>query len=265
MVAGHGARTATVPVVRASDPTMADCLDLDRVAPTRRPAGRAAGTQRWRELLFVHWSFPAAAVRALVPRSLELDLWGGRAWVGLVPFRMEATRTWWMPRPFGLDFLETNLRTYVHHRGAPGVYFFSLEASSWLAVHAARWSWGLPYHHAAMAATRTGDRVSYTSRRKRRGPATLDVTYDVGQALGPSAPGTLQHFLLERYHLMVERRGRVRRGQVHHRPYPAHAASLVSLDQSLVTAAGLPADGRLETVHYSPGVEVEVFGPFYDR
>ena len=103
---------------------MADCLDLDRVAPTRRPPGPAAGTQRWRELLFVHWSFPADVVRALVPPALELDLWRGRAWVGLVPFRMEATRTSWMPRGTGLTFLETNLRTYVHRDGAPGVYFF---------------------------------------------------------------------------------------------------------------------------------------------
>ncbi len=243
---------------------MADCLELDRVAPTRRPTGRAAGTQRWRELLFVHWSFAADEVRALVPRSLELDLWAGRAWVGLVPFRMEATRTWWMPRALGLDFLETNLRTYVHHQGRPGVYFFSLEASSWLAVRAARWSWGLPYFKAAMTAERTGDRVHYRSRRKRAAPAPIDVTYDVGDALGRSEVGSLQHFLLERYHLFVEKRGRLRRGQVHHVPYPARAASLVSLDQGLVTAAGLPASGRLETVHYSDGVEVEVFGPYHD-
>ena len=243
---------------------MADCLDLDRVAPTRRPPGRNQGTQRWRELLFVHWSFPVDVVRALVPPSLELDPWAGRAWVGLVPFRMEATRPWWLPRALGLDFLETNLRTYVHHRGKPGVFFFSLEASSWLAVKAARWTWSLPYFHAAMSVARDGDRVTYRSRRKRAPGAKLDVAYDVGAALGPSEVGTLQHFLLERYHLFVERRGRVRRGQVHHAPYPARAATIASLDQGLVEAAGLPGDGRLETVHYSDGVEVEVFGPFHD-
>lgn len=244
---------------------MGDCLDLDRVAPTVRPAGRNAGTQRWRELLFVHWSFDPEVVRALVPRSLELDLWADRAWVGLVPFRMEATRTWWMPRALGMNFLETNLRTYVHHRGKPGVYFFSLEASSWLAVKAARWTWSLPYFHASMSARRCGDRVAYRSQRKRAPAAKVDVTYDVGAPLGPSEVGSLQHFLLERYHLFALRRGAVRRGQVHHPPYPARAASIVSLDEGLLAAAGLPGDGRLETVHYSDGVEVEVFGPFRDR
>ena len=239
-----------------------DCLDLDRVAPSVRPRGRAAGTQRWRELLFVHWSFDADAVRALVPPSLELDLWGGRAWVGLIPFRMQQTRLWWMPRALGLNFLETNLRTYVHHRGQPGIFFFSLEASSWLAVKGARWSWGLPYMHAAMAVERDGDRVHYRSERKGDRHAALDVSYDVGADLGPSAVGTQQHFLLERYHLFVEQRGKLRRGQVHHVPYPARIASIVSLDDGLVAAAGLRGGATLETVHYSAGVDVEVFGPF---
>jgi uncharacterized protein YqjF (DUF2071 family) len=242
---------------------MAESVELDRVAPTRRPDGRAAGHQRWRELAFVHWSFAADAVRALVPRSLELDLWAGRAWVGLVPFRMRDIRPRWLPRALGLDFLETNLRTYVHAGGKPGVYFFSLEASSWLAVKAARWSWSLPYFHAAMTVERGGAGVRYRSRR-RRGDARLAMDYDVGDELGPSAVGTLQHFLLERYHLFAEREGRLRRGQVHHQPYPVRSASIVSLDEGLLAAAGLPGDGRLETVHYSDGVDVEVFGPYHD-
>jgi uncharacterized protein YqjF (DUF2071 family) len=240
---------------------MADCLDLDRVAPTRRPAGTASGSQTWRELLFVHWSFAPEVVRAVVPPGLALDLWGGRAWIGVVPFRMEATRAAWMPRRLGLEFLETNVRTYVHHDGAPGVYFLSLEAASWLAVQVARRGWGLPYFHATMHAERTGERVAYRSRRRGDPGASLDVTYDIGAELGPSLPGTQQHFLLERYYLFAERRGRLRRGQVHHHPYPARRATVTALTEGLVAAAGLPATGAPETIHYSAGVEVEVFGP----
>jgi uncharacterized protein YqjF (DUF2071 family) len=237
------------------------CLPLDRISPTRRPQGPAAGTQRWRELLFVHWSFPPEVVRPLVPESFELDLWQGRAWVGLVPFRMEATRPSWLPKRAALDFLETNLRTYVHRKGEPGVFFSSLEASSWLAVRAARLTWTLPYFHATMTAERTGDRVDYRSHR-REGDThpELDVSYEIGEPLAASVPDTLQHFLLERYFLFVERRGEVLKGQVHHSPYAAHSARILSLREELLGAAGLP-EGRLETVHYSPGVEVEVFGP----
>ena len=160
-----------------------------------------------------------------MPTSFELNLWQGRAWVGLVPFRMEATRPSWLPRRAALDFLETNLRTYVHRNGEPGVFFFSLEASSWLAVRAARLMWGLPYQHAEMHAERDEDRVVYHSGRidDERAPR-LDVTYDIGEELGPSAVGTLEHFLLERYYLFVEKRGRPLKGQVHHTPYPARRA-----------------------------------------
>lgn len=233
-------------------------MKLDRKKPTR-PEGSNSGTQRWRELLFVHWSFDPEVVRKLVPKSMELDLWEGQAWVGLVPFRMEATRPSWLPHAAALDFLETNMRTYVHRDGKPGVYFFSLEASSWLAVRAARIGWGLPYHHADMSVVRDGDRVAYGSTRKE-GEATLDVVYDVGEPLGPSEIGTLQHFLLERYYLFSEHRGRVMTGQVDHVPYPARKAEVVSIKESIIAAAGLKG-GKFETAHYSDGVEVEVFGP----
>jgi uncharacterized protein len=238
-----------------------DCLDLDRVAPTQRPPGDNSGTQRWRELLFVHWSFDAEVVRPLIPKSFELDLWQGRAWVGLVPFRMEATRPSWIPKQAGINFLETNLRTYVHRNGQPGVLFFSLEADSWLAVRAARMMWGLPYRHAEMRAERNKDVITYESVRVDdvRAPR-VDVTYEIGDDLGASKVGSLEHFLLERYLLFVEKNGTPLKGQVHHNPYPARKAKIESLEDQLVSAAGLP-EGKLETVHYSEGVEVEVFGP----
>jgi uncharacterized protein YqjF (DUF2071 family) len=236
-------------------------LPLDRIAPTRRPPGPSAGTQRWRELLFLHWSVPIDAVRPLVPAALELDPWDGRMWVGAVPFCMEAVRTSWMPRGTGLEFLELNLRTYVHHRGEPGVWFFSLEAASWLAVRAARATWSLPYWHADMQTERAGDRISY--RSARRDPrATLDTEYTIGPRLGPSTPGTLEHFVLERYHLFAHRRGRILRGTVHHPPYDAHVAHVAELSQTLTRAAGLPPlDTPPELTHFAPGVDVEVFGP----
>ncbi|AKF04786.1 YqjF family protein [Sandaracinus amylolyticus] len=236
-------------------------MTLDRIAPTRRPEGANAGTQRWRELLFVHWSVSLDEVRALVPAALELDAWEGRAWIGAVPFRMEQIRPSWLPGALALDFLELNLRTYVHHRGRPGVWFFSLEASSWLAVRAARVGWSLPYWHARMRTERDGARVLYASSRRGH-DARFDVDYEIGDALGASAPGTFEHFLLERYLLFAAHRGRILEGQVHHAPYPAHRARVLRLEQTLTAAAGLPALQRApEILHWSPGVDVEVFGP----
>ena len=236
-------------------------LPLDRISSTRRPEGANAGTQCWRELLFLHWALPLDAVRPLIPKEVELDPWDGRAWVGVVPFRMQEIRPSWLPRAFALDFLELNLRTYVHFRGRPAVWFFSLDPSSWLAVRAARTGWSLPYHHARMATSREGESVRFESTRRGDG-SRFDVAYEIGEPLGPSLPGTQEHFLLERYLLLSERRGVILEGQVHHAPYVAHRARLARVECDLIAAAGMPRQsGPPDTAHFSPGVDVEVFGP----
>jgi uncharacterized protein YqjF (DUF2071 family) len=219
-----------------------------------------AGKQSWRDLLFVHFEVPVDVVRALVPAQLELDLWHGRAYVGLVPFAMRDIVPAGVPRALGLNFLETNLRTYVHVGGrAPGVYFFSLDASSRIAVRVARLGFGLPYFDASMRCAREAEEFRYESVR-RGADAQLRAHSRVGRSIGNAVPGTVEHFLLERYLLYAIQGGRVRVGQVHHAPYPAHEADLIDFEETLTRAAGLVhrAD-RPAFVHASPGVDVEVF------
>lgn len=241
-------------------------LPIDRVGPTRRPAGPAQGLQRWRTLLFAHWEVPIEVLRPLLPPSLTVDTYEGRAYVGLVPFTMRDVRPLRRLPPFpGTgDFHETNVRTYVLRDGRdPGVWFFSLDAASRLAVWAARTFFHLPYHHARMDLRQDGDAVSY--RSERRGGAGLRLRYRVGEALPPSEPGSLRFFLAERYYLYATddgpggRGGRLLRGQVHHAPYPLHAAIVEELDESLLGAAGLPRQGERLPDLYSPGVDVEIF------
>ena len=108
--------------------------------------------QKWRELLFLHWPIPTVDLRPLVPPQLDLDLFDGTAYVGLVPFTMKGVRPVGLPPVAGLSrFHETNVRTYVHRAGRdPGVWFFSLEAANPIAVSLARSLYHLPYHHAKM-------------------------------------------------------------------------------------------------------------------
>lgn len=141
----------------------------------------------------------------------------------------------------------------------PGVYFFSLDASSRIAVLAARAGWGLPYYYAKMEMTRAGDEIQYALRRSDG--TQHQVRYRLGHELRPSQPETIEHFLLERYLLFVERNGRLLTGQVHHVAYPVQQASVLAVEDGLVAAAGLPAvDTHPAHVHYSPGVDVEVLG-----
>jgi uncharacterized protein len=233
---------------------------IDRVAATRRPEGKADGWQKWRKLLFVHWPVPVEALRRVVPQELELDLWEGTALVGVVPFAMHEVRPAWLPRAASFDFLETNVRTYVLCNGEPGVYFLSLEAESLLACAAARATFGLPYYYASMTMREEGAVVDYRTRRKLGPRAESSFRYRVGDALGPSPLGTLEHFLVERYDLFVVRGKKVLRGRVHHVPYPVHRAELSDVHDELIGAAGVPQPaGAPFHVCWSPGVDVEVF------
>jgi uncharacterized protein YqjF (DUF2071 family) len=139
----------------------------------------------WRELLFMHWPVPAAALRGIIPPELQLDTFDGWAWLGIVPFLMSGMRFRGLPAIPGMAaFPELNVRTYVTHRGKPGVWFLSLDASSWSAVRGARLLWHLPYFNARMSANADSDRITYQSTRTQRQapPARLAIRY------GPIGP-----------------------------------------------------------------------------
>jgi uncharacterized protein YqjF (DUF2071 family) len=222
----------------------------------RRPVGR----QQWRDLLFVHWEVPEAALRALIPRELALDLFEGRGYVTVIPFRISESRPAGFPRALVTRLLEINVRTYVRAPdGEAGIYFFSLDASSVLAVAAARLLYGLPYYPAAISMARQGPRVLYRSRRRVGGRARLEAAYVPGAARPPVPPATLDHFLIERYSLYVRRGGAMYRTRVCHQPYPLRSVQVDQMDETLLVAAGLPAPGVPACCHFSPGVDVEIY------
>lgn len=232
---------------------------LDRIEPTRRPALPVRGYQRWRSLLFLHWAIPEESLRPFIPPQISLDVYDGVAYVGVVPFAMSGVRHSWWPERLSLEFLETNVRTYVHFNGRPGIYFLSLDAQSRLAVWGARLLWGLPYFHAAMTMSRQGDEITYKTERGK-GVGVHKVRYRVEDRLEPSHVDTLEYFFLERYLLFVERGGEIYSGQVYHTPYPAHQVEVLEVDDGLVSASGLAHPDRLpDFAHYSPGVDVEIF------
>jgi len=199
----------------------------------------------------------------LLPPGLTLDTFDGRAWVGLVPFTMRGVRPRGLPAVgFLSDFHETNVRTYVHFKGRePGVWFFSLEAANAIAVRLARAWFKLPYHYAGMELTRQGESFAYRSERRWPGPtpATCAVRCTPTGTASTSTPGTLQHFLVERYFLYSTANGTLFRGQVHHPPYQVRGADVEGLEESLLAAAGLPRPSEAPLALFSEGVDVDVF------
>lgn len=225
--------------------------------PPRRPW---LMTMSWLDLLFAHWSFPAETIRALLPPNLELDTHEGRAWVGVVPFRMENVG------PRGLNWLpgvsafpELNVRTYVVHEGKPGVWFFSLDAANALAVRAARIGFHLPYFDAEMQCVERDGWIEYRSDRRHRGVqgGIFAGRYRPIGDIYRSTPGTLEHWLTERYCLYAtDRRGRIRRGEIHHLPWPLQPAE-VEIETCTVTEAwGIGLVGEPETLHFAGRLDV---------
>jgi uncharacterized protein YqjF (DUF2071 family) len=175
--------------------------------------------QTWENLLFAHWRVPHDELRPHVPEPLELQEHDGSAWVGLTPFRVAGLRLRGVPPlPMLSSFLELNCRTYVTRDDRPGIWFFSLDASSRLAVEAARRTYRIPYRHARIE--RSGGRFT----AKPLGlSATFQARYSAAGDVFQAKPGTLEHFLAERYCLYGDG-GRVR-ADIHHPPWPLQPAA----------------------------------------
>jgi uncharacterized protein YqjF (DUF2071 family) len=228
----------------------------------REPEDGPVGHQRWRDLLFLHQPVPTEVMREIVPRDLDVDTFDGRAWLTLMPFAIFASRPAGVAAALGKDFFQVNLRTYVRSRdGEPGLYFFSLDATSWIAVAGARVTYGLPYFPATIKRRRepAAATIAYTSRRLGTNVG-VDVVWHVGSPMAMAAPGSIDEFLLERHTLFVCIASDVYRARVRHTRYPLCAVSLGPFHESLCERAGLPPfPTRPSLAHFSPGVDVDLY------
>lgn len=202
----------------------------------------------WSNLLFAHWAIDPDQIAPLLPSGLTLDTRDGQAWVGVVPFLMQRTAPRWCPSlPLLSQFLELNVRTYVTCDGKPGVWFFSLDAASRVAVRVARATFNLPYMDATMSLSRESDgsRI-YQSKRTHRGepPATYEATYVCDGDFHRAEPGSFEHWLTARYCLYSSgRNGRLYRGEIDHPPWQLAPASYVERTNTMGQPYGFEFDG----------------------
>ena len=270
---GRGVRASWKRVPPASLSRMPDSpvSDAERLRVRERPPGRAVMRQVWRHLGFLHWPVARAAIAPLLPPGLQVDTFDGAAYVGVVPFTIPLTRTALGGLPIAPAFHELNVRTYVHRDGRdPGVWFFSLDAASRLAVAGARVAYGLPYFHARMSMEvgggggerRSDDRLPLTPRLRRRGvrwplspdgcapsprrPARSSSSWPSATCFtrGPAAPCAPPASPTP--------------------PYPLQPAVADGVAQTLTDAARLPPDAFAAPpplVHYAREVDVAIFGP----
>jgi len=221
---------------------------------------------RWVDLLFAHWPLPAELLRPLLPPDLEVDTFDGRAYLGIVPFRMEDVAPRGLPAMPGLSaFPELNVRTYATHRGRPGVWFLSLDAASPLTVVGARRFFHLPYVHARMTADAEPDgSIAYRSVRTDPGRprAAFTATYAPTGPAQPAEPGSLEDWLTARWRLFsVDGDGRVLRGEIRHRPWPLQPATATMDAAGLVAAHGLSLPDEPPHLRFARRVDVRAWWP----
>jgi uncharacterized protein YqjF (DUF2071 family) len=212
--------------------------------------------QTWHELLFVHYRVPVATLRPLVPDGLDVQEHSGSGWLGVTPFVVSGLRArGLLPLPFASSFRELNVRTYVTRDDRPGIWFFSLDASSRVAVAAARRLYRLPYFPAEISVCRRGDKILYDCSRDD-GKA-FSAAYRPDGAVFVAELGSLVYFLAERYCLYAEHAGELHRAEIHHRPWPLQPAH-ARLD--LNTMAPVRLDPTEEPLlHYSRRQDVVIW------
>lgn len=231
-----------------------------RTAPL--PSGPWMMFQKWEEVVTMHIPVDPEELSRHVPDELELDLYEGRAWISIFPFNVKDLKFRNIPRfPYFHKFLELNTRTYVKHKGIPGVYFFSLDAEKIIPVLGARTA-TLPYYKAKMKRENKNGWTHFYSRRQHDAKAWFDGRYKVLSSAAPSEAGTLDHWLFERYRLYKTLGGKVMHIGIHHLKWKLADVS-VDYDPDSVNSL-LPGDMTGEPViaHYCPELDVLFWPPY---
>lgn len=226
--------------------------------PWPLPPGPWIMQQIWNDLLFAHWPVPVDALRPLVPSVLPLDTFNGRCWVAVTPFHMTGVRPRWVPPVPGFSaFPELNVRTYVNYGEKPGVFFFSLDAASAIASQAARLSYHLPYFWARMNVAREGEWIRYKCVRSRS--AQFEGRYRAASAVQLRSPGTLEHWLTERYCLYTVVRNSVFRAEIHHQQWPLQDAEAEIAVNTMASASQIDLPEIPPLLHFSKRLRVLVW------
>lgn len=198
---------------------------------------------QWHDLLFMHYRVERKRLEQLIPRGLELDLFEGEAWIGIVPFRMSDVAPRFLPAvPWLSAFPELNVRTYVTMRGKPGVWFFSLDATNPVAVRVARRCFHLPYMDAHIREHWLDSWYHYQSTRIHRGEpaASLSVRFRGTGGEFEATAGSLEHWLTARYCLYAATPvGQLLRGEIDHAPWRLQTAEAITGQNTMLAPLGL--------------------------
>lgn len=231
-------------------------------------------TVGWRSVGFVHWAYDPDAVARVLPTSVGIDLYGGRAWAGYRfltvipgPLRHRADapldRLPWRPR-IRLRPEVTEVRAVVavvDRLGRPGLFFMSVDTDrKGVAAGLRRWL-NLSAYEAESRFSNADDRLEYWTHRPDGTTARLNLT------IGPEiTPTDVERFLTARWRIVLPPRrwdppGEIRTVTTVHEPWILHRASVELFDDEVLVAGGLPPAVGPPQALWSPGTSVRLGRP----
>ncbi|MCM3610140.1 DUF2071 domain-containing protein [Planococcus sp. MERTA32b] len=223
-------------------------------------------TQTWHDLLFLHWPVDPPIIRKYIPDGLELDLYDNQAWIGIVLFKARGTRPRFMPPiPGSANFLEVNVRTYVKYKNKTGVYFFSLDADSKMAVEIASFGNFLPYRMARMSFDKKSGHISFMSEtRGKEGPQEkIALKYRVLPQ--PAVSTSLEKWLTERYCLWTKPGEQLLRLDIAHASWQLQYVQGELTENTMAPYLGVNFKSGKPMAHYTEMKKVRFFPPVIEK
>ncbi len=214
-------------------------------------------SQRWLNLAFIHWEIDPDQLRENIPPELTIDLYDGKAWIGIVPFDMKGVSFRGLPAVSAFsDFPEINVRTYVEYEGKKGVWFFSLDVPKKFTVWTARTFFHLPYRHAKVDVNVQYPSIHYTHYM---GHCAFEATYQP-TGKGDWGDDSFERWATERYCLYCQsKRGQLYRTEVQHPPWPLEKADISFQKNTLLN--DFKIGDQHPSVLFSRSIDVVAYPP----
>mgnify|MGYP001944847474 CR=1 FL=1 len=212
--------------------------------------------QGWENVLFLHWPMSTEYLRPLIPDALEIDTYGGQAWLGIIVFEMEGI----YPRGFSRlsltpRFSEINVRTYVTYKGEPGIYFLSIDVNNWASLHIAKRWYRLPYHPSKVSIQKEGDSIHFEGVRKKE-PLYIKGSYSPKNEIFFSRADSLDYWLTERYRLYsTDLFSNLYTASIDHPPWVLQKVDVILNKNTLFSPFDFNLTVDKPVAHYSSGVQ----------
>ncbi|WP_342598136.1 DUF2071 domain-containing protein [Psychrobacillus sp. FSL H8-0483] len=219
-------------------------------------------TQEWHDVLFLHWPVSPDDLREHIPPELELDLYNGRAWIGLVSFEVKENRPRFFPPTLGFkSYLQLNVRTYVKYKGRVGVHFFNLLVNNSLIVKLTKLGNFLPYRYAEISMMWRKNTCTFhsTSKDRKNVSETLVTTFQ--PIPSPTKTNQFDQWLTERYHLWTKTKDHLFRIDISHSPWILKNVTAMINENTM--ASFIKNDFRVNQpiAHYSKMKKAKMFLP----